>query len=210
MLRGKKIGVIGTGSSGIQTTPILAEQAESLVVFQRSPNYTIPMPNHPWSDEDLERIRREYPERRRTFGVCARGHAARHVSQERTRRGSRGAGGGAVAALARRRRAVRQDVPGPDVGAGGQRHRAAVRRGPHPRDRRRSRGRRGSDPHRPSDRHEAHLHRRGLLRDVQPRQRAAGEPAPRADRGDHRRTACGRARRRTRATCWCSQRVSMR
>ena len=63
-LRGKKIGVIGTGSSGIQAVPILAEEAESLVVFQRSPNYTVPMPNHPWSDEDLERIRDEYPERR--------------------------------------------------------------------------------------------------------------------------------------------------
>ena len=57
-LRGKKIGVIGTGSSGIQAVPILAEQAESLVVFQRSPNYTVPMPNHPWSEDDLERIRR--------------------------------------------------------------------------------------------------------------------------------------------------------
>ena len=64
-LRGRKIGVIGTGSSGIQAVPILAEQAESLVVFQRSPNYTIPMPNRPWSDEDLQRIREEYPERRR-------------------------------------------------------------------------------------------------------------------------------------------------
>ena len=64
-LRGKKIGVIGTGSSGIQAMPILAEEAESLVVFQRSPNYTVPMPNHPWSQQDLQRIRAEYPERRR-------------------------------------------------------------------------------------------------------------------------------------------------
>jgi cation diffusion facilitator CzcD-associated flavoprotein CzcO len=63
-LRGKKIGVIGTGSSGIQAVPILAAQAESLVVFQRSPNYTVPMPNHPWSEDDLARIRQEYPERR--------------------------------------------------------------------------------------------------------------------------------------------------
>src|ERR1700759_4475674 len=36
-LRGTKIGVIGTGSSGIQAVPILAAEAESLVVFQRSP-----------------------------------------------------------------------------------------------------------------------------------------------------------------------------
>jgi cation diffusion facilitator CzcD-associated flavoprotein CzcO len=72
-LRGKKIGVIGTGSSGIQVTPILADQAESLVVFQRSPNYTIPMPNHPWSDEDLQRIRDEYPERRRRSAYAPAG-----------------------------------------------------------------------------------------------------------------------------------------
>ncbi len=72
-LQGKRIGVIGTGSSGIQVTPILAEQAESLVVFQRSPNYTIPMPNHPWSPDDLDRIRTEYPERRRRSAYAPAG-----------------------------------------------------------------------------------------------------------------------------------------
>ncbi len=72
-LRGKRIGVVGTGSSGIQAMPILAEQAESLVVFQRSPNYTVPMPNYPWSDEDVERIRREYPERRRRSAYAPAG-----------------------------------------------------------------------------------------------------------------------------------------
>jgi len=72
-LRGKRIGVVGTGSSGIQAVPVLAEQAESLVVFQRSPNYTIPMPNYPWSDEDVARIRSEYPERRRLSAYAAAG-----------------------------------------------------------------------------------------------------------------------------------------
>jgi len=65
--------VIGTGSSGIQAVPILAEQAESLVVFQRSPNYTVPMPNHPWSEEDLQRIRNEYRERRQRSAYAAAG-----------------------------------------------------------------------------------------------------------------------------------------
>ena len=72
-LRGKNIGVIGTGSSGIQAVPILAAEANSLVVFQRSPNYTVPMPNHPWSHEDLERIRVEYPERRRRSAYAPAG-----------------------------------------------------------------------------------------------------------------------------------------
>ncbi len=79
-LRRKNIGVIGTGSSGIQAVPILAEQAESLVVFQRSPNYTVPMPNHPWTQEDLDRIRDEYPERRRRSAYAPAGtpHGAYH------------------------------------------------------------------------------------------------------------------------------------
>lgn len=72
-LRGKRVGVVGTGSSGIQVTPILAEQADTLTVFQRSPNYTIPMPNHPWSDEDLQRIREEYPERRKKSAYAPAG-----------------------------------------------------------------------------------------------------------------------------------------
>jgi cation diffusion facilitator CzcD-associated flavoprotein CzcO len=81
-LRGKKIGVIGTGSSGIQVTPILAERAESLVVFQRSPNYTIPMPNYPWSDDDLARIRREYPDRRQRSSYAPAGtpHGTHHTN----------------------------------------------------------------------------------------------------------------------------------
>ncbi len=81
-LRGKKIGVIGTGSSGIQAVPILAAQAESLVVFQRSPNYTVPMPNHPWSEDDLQRIRQEYPERRHRSAYAPAGtpHGTYHKS----------------------------------------------------------------------------------------------------------------------------------
>lgn len=39
---GKRVGVIGTGSSGVQAIPVIAEQAERLTVFQRTPQYTIP------------------------------------------------------------------------------------------------------------------------------------------------------------------------
>ncbi len=63
-LRNKRVGIVGTGSSGIQAIPIIAAQASSLVVFQRSANYSVPMPNHPWSNRDLQRIRAEYPSRR--------------------------------------------------------------------------------------------------------------------------------------------------
>lgn len=61
---GKHVGLVGTGSSGIQATPLIAASAASLTVFQRSPNYSVPMPNRPWTDEDVQRIRAEYPDRR--------------------------------------------------------------------------------------------------------------------------------------------------
>ncbi|BBZ44240.1 flavin-containing monooxygenase [Mycobacterium parmense] len=72
-LRGKRVGLIGTGSSGIQVAPIIAAQAQRLTVFQRSANYTIPMPNRPWSPEELRQIQEEYPERRRASAYAAAG-----------------------------------------------------------------------------------------------------------------------------------------
>ncbi|OBG99252.1 cyclohexanone monooxygenase [Mycobacterium sp. E3251] len=72
-LRGKRVGLIGTGSSGIQAVPIVAAQADRLVVFQRSANYSIPMPNRPWTPQEQQRIREEYPERRRASAYAASG-----------------------------------------------------------------------------------------------------------------------------------------
>ena len=48
---GRRVGVIGTGSSGIQSIPIIAEQAEHLTVFQRTPNFTMPAKNAPLDPE---------------------------------------------------------------------------------------------------------------------------------------------------------------
>jgi cation diffusion facilitator CzcD-associated flavoprotein CzcO len=72
-LRSKRVGLIGTGSSGIQVAPIIAARAESLVVFQRSANYTIPMPNRPFSVEEQRQIQEQYPERRRISAYAAAG-----------------------------------------------------------------------------------------------------------------------------------------
>ena len=46
---GKRVGVIGTGSSAVQSIPIIATQASELVVFQRTPNYSMPAFNGPVS-----------------------------------------------------------------------------------------------------------------------------------------------------------------
>lgn len=50
---GKNVGVIGTGSSGIQSIPLIAEQADSTTVFQRTANYSIPAGNGPIAPEKL-------------------------------------------------------------------------------------------------------------------------------------------------------------
>jgi cyclohexanone monooxygenase len=64
-LKGKRVGLIGTGSSGIQVTPVLAEQAEHLYVFQRTPNYSLPALNRPMDDEYEQGWKQNYPERRK-------------------------------------------------------------------------------------------------------------------------------------------------
>jgi cation diffusion facilitator CzcD-associated flavoprotein CzcO len=62
---GKQVGVIGTGSSGVQTIPIVAEQAQHLYVFQRSAAFTRPANNRMIPPDELRRLKAEYPNLRR-------------------------------------------------------------------------------------------------------------------------------------------------
>lgn len=62
---GKRVAVIGTGSSGIQSIPIIAEQAEQLHVFQRTANYSVPAGNRPLTSAEVADIKANYAERRR-------------------------------------------------------------------------------------------------------------------------------------------------
>src|SRR6185437_6823456 len=67
-LKGKRVAVIGTGSSGIQSIPIIAEQAAQLTVFQRTPNFALPAHNGPQPDDRktmLEGDRAAYREQAR-------------------------------------------------------------------------------------------------------------------------------------------------
>jgi len=52
----KRVAVIGTGSSGVQSIPVIAQQARQLVVFQRTPNFSIPARNGPLSPEKLAQL----------------------------------------------------------------------------------------------------------------------------------------------------------
>ena len=59
---GLRVAVIGTGSSGVQTIPVIAEQAGSLHVFQRSAAYSFPSNTRPVSAEELAELKASYPE----------------------------------------------------------------------------------------------------------------------------------------------------
>jgi len=62
---GLRVGIIGTGSSGIQSVPVIAGQASHLTVFQRTPQFSIPARNAPMTAADRKRFRDNYPEIRR-------------------------------------------------------------------------------------------------------------------------------------------------
>ena len=63
-LAGKRVALIGTGSSAVQATPEIAKVAQSLTVFQRTPAYTWPSMNRPLRPEERERIKDGYAELR--------------------------------------------------------------------------------------------------------------------------------------------------
>ncbi len=63
-LEGKNVALFGTGSSGIQVMPQLAEVAQHLTVFQRTPNFAVPAGNRPLSDEEWQESRKTLAERR--------------------------------------------------------------------------------------------------------------------------------------------------
>jgi cation diffusion facilitator CzcD-associated flavoprotein CzcO len=54
---GKRVGLIGTGSTGIQATPVIAAQSRTLTIFQRTPNYSVPARNAPLSPKERAEIK---------------------------------------------------------------------------------------------------------------------------------------------------------
>ena len=71
--RGKRVGLIGTGSTGIQATPVIAAEAAHLTVFQRTPNYSVPTHNHRLTAEAWAEIKANYPEIRRRIRASRAG-----------------------------------------------------------------------------------------------------------------------------------------
>jgi cyclohexanone monooxygenase len=81
---GQRVGVIGTGSSAIQSVPVIAEQASHLTVFQRTANFSIPARNAALTAEEREAFRKKYPEIRR----FAREEARNGIYMEMPERGA--------------------------------------------------------------------------------------------------------------------------
>ena len=57
---GKRVGVVGTGSSGVQAIPVIAEEAKHLTVFQRTPQYSFPARNHPYKPGFVDEAKKSF------------------------------------------------------------------------------------------------------------------------------------------------------
>ena len=101
----QRVGLIGTGSSGVQMTPEIAQRAKHLTVFQRTANYSVPAQNEPITPEQLAEVKSTYGERRERALETHTGHfliandkSAMEVSEAERRKEFefrwKGAGGG--------------------------------------------------------------------------------------------------------------------
>ena len=75
--RGKRVGQIGTGSTGIQAAPVIAQTAKHLTVFQRTANYSVPARNAPLSGEFMQYVRTHHDEIRDIVTSTPNGHPFR-------------------------------------------------------------------------------------------------------------------------------------
>ena len=64
---GKRVGIIGTGATAVQTIQELAKTASHLTVFQRTPNWCAPLHNAKISKKEMNDIRARYDE---IFSIC--------------------------------------------------------------------------------------------------------------------------------------------
>lgn len=91
--KGQRVAVIGTGSSGIQAIPVIAQEADHLTVFQRQANFSIPSRNHPMTETYAQSWKQGYPEKRQEMRYMPNGvlrelndQSALEVSEEERNR----------------------------------------------------------------------------------------------------------------------------
>ena len=206
---GKRVGVVGTGSSGIQAIAVIAETARHLTVFQRTPNFLPALPQRTVDRAGSRAVRGQVcglPGKPAALRLRSRAAHGGDGADPRARRPVAALRGALAGGRRRHPLCVSQH---PDASRG-QRRRLRLRARQDPRDRAGSRDGRGSLPDRLSDRREAHLRRQRLLRNLQPAQRHPGEPAPRTDRALFTpRQAGRRPSAPSSSTRWCSPPASM-
>jgi cyclohexanone monooxygenase len=78
---GKKVAVIGTGSSAIQCVPLIAEQADHVTVFQRTPNFIVPSRNRPFEPGEQDKVKQNYAELRKNAKLARNGVAQEIVTE---------------------------------------------------------------------------------------------------------------------------------
>ncbi len=71
--KGKRVAVIGTGSSGVQIVPVIADEVAALTVFQRSANWCTPLNNRPITPEEQHQLRADFESMRETLNTSVAG-----------------------------------------------------------------------------------------------------------------------------------------
>jgi cation diffusion facilitator CzcD-associated flavoprotein CzcO len=79
---GKRVAIVGTGSSGVQIAPAIADEVESLTVYQRTPTWCTPLNNHPISPERQAELKADYASIKATLESTP--HGFLHQSHDRT------------------------------------------------------------------------------------------------------------------------------
>ena len=72
---GKRVGLIGTGSTGIQAVPVIAASAAHLTVFQRTPTYSVPARNAPLTEDFQRYVKDNAASIRKVMQSTPNGHA---------------------------------------------------------------------------------------------------------------------------------------
>ena len=91
---GKRVAIVGTSSSGVQVLPIIAPDAASVTVYQRTANWCTPLNNAPITDEEQAQLRADFaPAQARSSNTSPHGFHHTPVERDRVRRHRRGAPG---------------------------------------------------------------------------------------------------------------------
>src|SRR5580692_4776821 len=70
---GKRVAVVGTSSSGVQVVPVIADEVESLTVYQRTPNWCTPLNNRPITPDEQAQLRADFEAMRETLNTSVSG-----------------------------------------------------------------------------------------------------------------------------------------